>query len=146
MVSAQVPCLIKLYRVTPDGNRAQLAQMRVEDSAPAGGASEGAGSAVATPEKRIKINSPIVFVNDDVLVATITTDSAKTIDATDMIWSIPLVTKQGTKTLGRAQFASPSVTDIAFVAGIETDLGGYKIIEGSAVVRGTIYLDVQDNA
>jgi hypothetical protein len=146
MVSAQVSSLIKLYRVTPDGNRTQLAQMRVEDSAPAGGASEGAGSAVSTPEKRIKINSPVVFVNDDILMATITVDGAATIDASDMIWSIPLVTPQGTKTLGRAQFANPTVTDIAFVAGIETDLGGYKIIEGQAQLRGTIYLDVQDNS
>ena len=145
MVSIQEAGLVRLYRQTPDGNKTQLAQVRVEDSAPAGGAPDAAGSSVSTPEKRITINSPVELVNDDILLVTFEPDAGGDgLDASDCIWSIPLVTPQGTKTLGRAQFANPTFADITLVA-TEQTIGGYKIIEGRARVSGKLYLDLQDD-
>ena len=146
MVSAQVPSLVRLYRSQPNGNKTQIAQARVEQLAPAGGASEGAASAVATPEKLLVINSPVVLNNDDVLLVSLEVDTTATIDASDCIWSIPLVTSQGSKTLGRAQFANPVLGDLALVGGVETFGSGYKVVEGAVRLSGKIYLDVQDNA
>jgi hypothetical protein len=145
MASVQEPGLVRLYRKTPDGNRTQIAQMSVSDSAPAGGAPDAAGASVATPEKRIKINSPVVFVNDDLLLVTFEPSTGgDAIDASDCVWSIPLVTPQGTKTLVNASFANPALSDLTLIAN-EQVVAGYKIIEGTAQLRGTIYLDIQDD-
>lgn len=145
MASVQEPGLVRLYRKTPDGNRVQIAQMRVEDSAPAGGAPDAAGASVSTPEKRFKIATPVRFVNDDILLVTFEPDvGGDGVDASDCIWSIPLVTRQGSKTLGRANFANPTFADSTLVA-TEQTIAGYKIVEGEATLQGTIYLDIQDD-
>lgn len=145
MASLQEPSLIRLYRRQPNGNRTQIGQMRVEQSAPAGGAPDGASASVSTPEKLLTINSPVVLVNDDFLDVSVELDASDGLDASDCIWSIPLVTNQGTKTLGRAQFTAPTFADLTPAAGIETFIAGYRIVEGQARVSGKIYLDIQDD-
>ncbi len=145
MASLQEPGLVRLYRKTPDGNRVQIAQMNITDSAPAGGAPEGAGASVVTPEKRFKIATPVKFVNDDLLLVTFQPDTGGDgIVAAKSIWSIPLVTRQGSKTLNRAAFANPAFADMTLVA-TEQTVAAYKIIEGEATLQGTIYLDIQDD-
>lgn len=147
MASIQEPCLVRLYRVNPNGNKTLVMQERVETLAPAGGAPDGAPASVATPEKRLRVNSNVVLQNDDILQVTVELDSADGLDRDDAIWSIPLVTEQGSKTLGRAQFANPTYTDTSanLPAGQEVTIAGYKIVEGKARLSGIIYLDVQDD-
>jgi len=145
MASLQEPALVRLYRAQPNGNKTLIAQARVEQLAPAGGAPDAAAASVSTPEKLLAISSPVVLVNDDILLVSVESDAADTLDATDIIWSIPLVTNQGSKTIGRAQFANPALGDIALAAGVETFVAGYRIIEGQAKLMGKIYLDLQDD-
>jgi len=147
MASAQIAGLWRLYRQMPNGDKKNIAQLRIENTAPAGGASEGAGSAVATPEKLLKISSGEVFSINDKLMASFEADAAATIGTvTKTIWSIPLLTSQGPKTLGRTQFTAPTVAAQALVAGIETFIGGYLITETGSRLAGTIYMDLQNNA
>jgi len=147
MASVQEPSLVRLYKKSPNGNKQLIAQGRVEQLAPAGGAPDAASASVSTPEKLVTINSPIVLVNDDILEVAIIMDSADGIDASDAIWSIPLVTPQGSITLGRGQFANPTFADLpaASAAGVEVVIAGYRIVEGQARLSGKIYLDIQDD-
>jgi len=147
MASAQIGSLIRMYRKQPAGNMTLVAQQRIEQLAPAGGASEGTLSSVATPEKLITLNSGVVFQNDDVLLITAATDANATIGTvTKSIWSVPIVTPTGSSTLGRAQFATPALTANALVAGFETVLAGYKVTEGALRVAGKVFLDLQNNS
>ena len=147
MASAQIPGLWRVYRQLPNGNKVLIFQQRVEQTAPAGGASEGAPASVATPEKLLTIASGEVFAINDKIMVSFESDSAKTIGTiTKSIWSIPLLTSQGPKTLGRAQFTSPTVAAQALVAAVETFIGGYLITETGARIYGKLYMDLQDNA
>jgi len=145
MVSAQEPGLIRLYIQRPSGQKDFITQLRTESAAPAGGASEGAASAVSTPEKLITVNSKVSGVNDDILLVTFEPDGADTLDATDCIWQIGVVTPAGSKILGRAQFQNPALSDQALVAGKEVTVAGYKITEGSLRVGGKQFIDFQDD-
>lgn len=145
MASLQEPCLVRIYRNQPNGNKTQIAQARVEQLAPAGGAPDGAAASVSTPEKLLTIQSPVVLQNDDVLLISVELDASDGLDASDCIWSIPLVTSQGSKTIGRAQFANPTFADLTPAAGVETFIAGYKIVEGQVRLAGKIFLDVQDD-
>ena len=145
MVSAQVPSLVRIYKKSPSGGAVQVMQGRVEQLAPAGGASEGAASAVATPEKLITIDSPVIFQNDDIIQVTLDPDGAVTLDASDCVWSIPCLTSAGSITLGRAQFQSPALGDLVTVAN-EQVIAGYKVTEGQLRLSGKIFLDIQNNA
>lgn len=147
MVSAQIAGLWRLYRQLPNGDKRFITSLRVEQAAPAGGASEGAGSAVSTPEKLLTISSGEIFSINDVLMVSFTTDAAATIGTvTKSIWGIPLLTSQGTKTLGRAQFTNPTLTAQALVAGVEAFIAGYTVTETGARLYGKIYMDLQNNA
>lgn len=145
MASLQEPGLVLLYRKQPNGNKTLIAQARVEQLAPAGGAPDGAAASVSTPEKLLTINSPVVLVNDDILEVTFIADAADGIDVSDSIWSIPLVTPQGSKALGRSQFANPATADFTTIANTEIVVAGYRVVEGSARLSGKIYLDLQDD-
>lgn len=145
MASAQEPCLVRLYRSQPNGNKTLIAQARVEQLAPAGGAADAAAANVSTPEKLMTINSPVVLVNDDVLLVSVELDASDGLDASDCIWSVPLVTNQGSKTIGRAQFANPTFGDLTPAANVETFIAGYRIVEGQARLSGKIFLDIQDD-
>ena len=145
MASLQEAGLVRLYRLEPNGNKTLIMQDRIETLAPAGGAPDGAGASVSTPEKLVKIDSPITFVNDDHLLVTFEPDvGGDGIDASDCVWRIPYVTPQGSKTIGRAQFENPSFADVTLVANEQT-IAGYKVVEGSARLSGIIYLDMQDD-
>jgi len=145
MASVQEPCLVRLYRSQPNGNKTQIAQARVEQLAPAGGAPDASAASVSTPEKLVTINSPVVLVNDDVLLVSVELDAADGIDASDCIWSIPLVTNQGSKSISRANFANPTFADVTLAANVETFIAGYRIVEGQVRLSGKIYLDIQDD-
>jgi len=145
MASIQEPGLYRLYRSQPNGNKTLLAQARVEQLAPAGGAPDAAAASVSTPEKLLVINSPVNMINDDILLISFQSDAADTIQAADNIWSIPLVTAQGSKTIGKSDFANPALADTALVAGVETFIAGYRVVEGSVRLAGKIYLDAQDD-
>lgn len=147
MASVQEPSLVRLYKTKPTGEKTLIAQARVEQLAPAGGAPDGAPASVSTPEKLLTINSNVTLVNDDFLEVSVILDAADGIDASDCIWSIPLVTPAGSKTLGRAQFANPTFGDLAAstVANTEIFIAGYRITEGQARLSGKIYLDIQDD-
>jgi len=145
MASAQEPCLVRLYRMQPNGDKKQVAQARVEQLAPAGGAPDAAAASVSTPEKLLTISSPVIFQNDDILLVSVELDASDGLDASDCIWSIPLVTSSGSKTLGRAQFANPTFNDLTPAANVETFIAGYRIVEGQARLSGKIFLDIQDD-
>lgn len=145
MASAQEPALVRIYRARPNGDKTQIFQQRVEQLAPAGGAPDGAPASVSTPEKLLTVQSGVTLVNDDVLLVSVELDTSDGLDAGDCIWSIPLVTRSGPKTLGRAQFTSPTFADITPATGIETFIAGYKIVEGQAQLKGKIFLDLQDD-
>lgn len=145
MASVQEPSLVRLYRSQPNGNKTLIAQARVEQLAPAGGSPDGSAASVSTPEKLLTINSPVILQNDDVLLISVESDAADGLDASDCIWSIPLVTNQGSKTIGRAQFSQPTFADVTLAATTETFIAGYKVVEGSVRLSGKIYLDLQDD-
>lgn len=147
MASLQEPCLVRLYRQRPNGNKTLIVQQRVEQLAPAGGAPDGAPASVSTPEKLLTVNSGEVFEINDLLMVSVELDSADGLDKDDSIWSIPLLTAQGPKTLGRAQFANPAFADTAanLPAATEIFIAGYRIIETGARIAGKIYLDIQDD-
>ena len=145
MASAQEPGLVRLYKMSPSGHKTLILQERVELLAPAGGAPDGAASSVSTPEKLLTMNSPVELTNDDILLVTVEPDGGDTLDASDCIWRVPLVTAAGSKSLGRSQFANPSLSDQALVASKEASVAGYKVVEGRARLSGSIYLDLQDD-
>lgn len=147
MASVQEPSLVRLYRKNPNGNKTLIMQGRVEQLAPAGGAPDGAPASVSTPEKLLTINSGVTLGNDDILEVSVILDSADGVDASDCVWSIPLVTPMGSMTLGRGQFANPTFADLAAAttAGVEIVIAGYRITEGQARLGGKIYLDIQDD-
>lgn len=145
MASLQEPSLVRLYRTRPTGEKTLIAQARVEQLAPAGGAPDGAAASVSTPEKLLTINSPVTLVNDDILEVSVILDASDGIDVSDCIWSIPLVTPAGSKSLGRAQFANPATADLTPAAATETFIAGYRVVEGQVRLSGKIYLDVQDD-
>lgn len=145
MASGQEPGLVRVYKKETNGNATLILQDRVEALAPAGGAADGAPAAVSTPEKQTTVDSNVVLNNDDVLLVTFEPDAGGDgLDASDCIWRIPLVTQQGSKVIGRAQFADPAFADITLVAN-EQSVAGYKIVEGPARLAGKIYLDMQDD-
>lgn len=145
MASVQEPGMVRLYKLAPSGNKTLIAQDRTEAFAPAGGAPDAAAASVATPEKWVVIDSNVILVNDDILLVTLETDGADTLDASDSIWRIPLVTAAGTKSLGNTQFANPALSDQAMVAGKESTVAGYKIVESSARLSGRHFQDFQDD-
>lgn len=147
MASIQEPCLVRLYRQFPNGDKKLILQSRVEQLAPAGGAPDGAPASVSTPEKLLTITSDVIFAVNDLLLVSVELDAADGLDKDDAIWSIPLVTAQGTKTLGRAQFNDPAFADTAANLPVsrEVFIAGYKIIETGARLAGKIYLDIQDD-
>lgn len=145
MASLQEPGLVRIYRSEPNGNKTKIMQQRVEALAPAGGAPDGAPASVATPEKLISINSPVVMKNDDVVLITFEPDTGGDgLDASDCIWNIPTVTPTGSSALGRAQFANPAFEDMTLVAN-EQVIAGYKVTEGTLQLVGKIFLDLQDD-
>lgn len=145
MASVQEPGLVRIYAETPSGDKKKILQQRVETLAPAGGAPDGAPASVATPEKLITINSPVVLQNDWKLVVTFEPDTGGDgLDASDCIWSIPTITPAGSSAIGRAQFQNPAFADMTLVAN-EQVVAGYKVTEGSLRVAGKIYLDLQDD-
>lgn len=147
MASIQEPCLVRLYRQRPNGSKILILQSRVEQLAPAGGAPDGAPASVSTPEKLLTISSGETFEINDKLMVSVELDGSDGLDRDDAIWSIPLLTAQGPKTLGRAQFTSPTFADSSGVltAGVETFIAGYLITELGARLAGKIYLDIQDD-
>lgn len=145
MASSQEPALVRMYRSKPNGDKTIIFQQRVEQLAPAGGAADGAAANVSTPEKLLTVDSDVELENDDVLQVAVILDASDGLDASDCIWSIPLVTPAGTKTLGRAQFTDPTFSDITPAADTETVIAGYKVTEGRARLSGKIYLDLQDD-
>ena len=144
MASTQEPGLVRIYKKQPAGNAVQVLQQRVEQLAPAGGAPDGAPASVSTPEKLLSVNSNVVFNNDDVILVTFEPDSIDGLDASDCIWSIPVVTTSGSNALGRAQFANPAFANITLVANEQT-IAGYKVTEGALRIAGKIFLDMQDD-
>jgi hypothetical protein len=145
MASAQEPGMVRIYKKSPNGLQTPILQERVEYLAPAGGAPDGAATSVATPEKLIVVDSNVVLVNDDILLVTFEPDGADTLDASDCIWRIPLVAGLGGKALGVANFQNPALGDQALVASKEVVVAGYKIAEDKAVLKGKIFLDLQDD-
>lgn len=145
MASLQESALIRIYRTQPNGNKTLLVQGRVEQLAPAGGAPDALAASVATPEKLLTINSPVTMVNDDILEIAVISDAADGLDVSDMIWAVPLVTTQGSKTIGRSDFANPATADVALVASVETVIAGYRVVEGQARLSGKIFVDLQDD-
>lgn len=145
MASLQESCLVRFYRTRPNGSKTLLFQESVTGLAPAGGAPDGVASAVATNEKLLTVNSGEIFEINDVLQVSVELDASDGIDASDCIWRIPLMTSQGPKTLGRAQFTQPTFADITPATGIETFIAGYKIVESGARLSGKIFTDIQDD-
>jgi len=145
MASAQEPCLVRFYRVKPNGNKTLILQDRVESLAAAGGAPDGAATSMQTTEKWPVIDSNVILVNDDILEVTVELDASDGIDVSDCIWRIPLVTSAGTKAIGRGQFSNPTPADNTPPASQEIVLGGYRIVEGQARVSGRVWFDVQDD-
>lgn len=145
MASAQEPGTVRAYRKTPSGNTTQIFQLDVSQTAPGGGAPDGARSSVVTPEKQISINSNVVLQNDDVLLITFEPDTGGDgLDASDCVWTVPAVTPQGSTTLNRASFSNPAFADVTLIAN-EQVIAGYKVTEGSLRLSGKLYMDFQDD-
>ena len=145
MASVQENGTIRIYKKVPSGGATLILQQLVTSLAPAGGAPDGAGASVSTPEKLLTVNSPVVLVNDDILQVTFEPDvGGNGIDASDCIWSIPLVTPSGSMAIGTSAFANPAFADFTTVSN-EQVIAGYKITEGQVRLAGKIYLDMQDN-
>lgn len=146
MASSQEPCLVRIYRSRPNGDKTKILQQRVEQLAPAGGSADANPANVSTPEKLLMINSNVVLTTDDLLLVSVEADSSDTLDASDCIWSIPLLTTSGSNSLSRANFVNPTLSDTPLTAGVETFVAGYRVTEPQARLSGKIYMDFQDDS
>lgn len=152
MASVQEAGTVEIWATRSDGARRKVWSGNVANSAPAGGAPDGANASVSTPEKRIYLpaSGPILR-RDDKIEVVFTADGADGIDVSDSIWIIPVTEiskdgKMGVKYLGRGDFTSPTPADYTTVANIPTIVGGYLVVEhGLQIGGGPLYLDIQDD-
>lgn len=145
MVSTQEAGIVRLYRKSPNGQQTPITELSVTQTAPGGGAPDGALASVVTPEKQISINSNVILQPDDILLVTFQPDSADGLDASDCIWTIPAVTNTGSKSLNRNSFQNPAFADQTLVADREVVIAGYKVTEQQLRVAGKLYMDFQDD-
>lgn len=147
MASIQEPGIVRLYREKPSGARTPILSAGVTVTAPAGGAPDGAGASVSTPEKWIKVHQPgVQLMIDDFLTMTFEAVGADGIDVSDSIWSIPFVTPAGTQYLSQSDFAAVAAADYTTTAAREIVVAKKRVTEGNGCyISGPLYLDMQDD-
>lgn len=102
MASAQIPCTIRFYRITPTGSKVFLYGNDVRALGPSGSSD---GAIASTPEKWIFLpvqNAPekVLQVNDKLQVTAYLPTGATT-DASDAEWVLPITLRNGsTEILG----------------------------------------------
>lgn len=154
MVSAQIPGVLKLYRITPTNNKIFLFGGDVAALAPSG-SSEGV--IASTPEKWLMLN-PILGVSkdkvlqvNDKLQVTFTPKGAATTDASDAEWAIPIVYQDGSSDV----LGSPDDTtvwdsfvlgDVALIAGREYPCTEKMVRQSFAIGGGKIFASIENNA
>ena len=146
MVSAQVAGTYLFYAKSPEGQRIPLLSGRNAVLGP-GGSSEGV--IANTPEKwaNVSVRGPVMTDGWE-LIAVLNPDGAKTIDASDCNWAIPVIRQGfGPTHLGQADFAELALADAAYVAGKEQDAAIYKVSgETMQFGGGIIFQSYEDNA
>lgn len=154
MVSAQVPSTLRFYRKTSTGSRIFLFGSKVAALGPSG-SSEGVVASTQDTWGFVPIqnaNNKILNVNDQ-LVATLEVDTAATIDASDSEFILPITLSDGSTTMlgspdNAVDWDVKVATDIAFVAGVETDLCIKKISQAFALGSNLqkAFLSIENNA
>jgi len=152
MASIQEPGTVEIWATRSDGARRKVWSGSVANSAPAGGAPDGALSSVSTPEKRIFLPASMpILRRDDKIEVVFTAVGADGIDVSDSVWIIPVTEigrdgRTSVKYLGQGDFTSPTPADYTTVANIPTIVGGYLVVEhGLQIGGGVLYLDMQDD-
>jgi len=152
MVSAQIDGVLKFYKITPTGSKIFLFSGNIKELGPTG-SSEGVIQ--STPEKWVTVPAilaanKVLRVNDKLHV-TFTPLAAKTTDATDCSWSIPISYQDGSKD----SLAGPSDTtvwdvfvlgDVALIAAREYPVCEKTVRQPFALGGGKIFASVEDNA
>lgn len=152
MVSAQIAGKLRFYRVTPTGSKTLIYGNDVAALAPSGSSEGAIGS---TPEKWLDIkplNSPekILRVND-ILEVTFEAKAAKTSDASDSSWALPITLAGGTRdSLGdpsdAGEWDHTVMADLVFIAGVETPICKKTVRKPFALGGGKWFTSIEDNA
>jgi len=151
MASLQEAGVVRFYRMTPAGDKSILYTASVTVTAPQGGAPDGAGASVLSPDEWITAaaaNLPKqILKTNDTLIMTFEAAGADGIDVSDSIQNIPVAVggQTGVRYLSQSDFANPTAADFTATAGLEQTVMGYRVTENTLVFGGKIYVDVQDD-
>jgi hypothetical protein len=152
MVSAQIPGVLKFYRITPTGSKVFLYGNDISALGPSGSSE---GTIASTPEKWITIPAitapnKILRVNDKLHV-TFTPKGAGTTDASDSEFSLPISYKDGS----RDSLGSPDdsttwdvfvLGDVALIASREYPVVERTIRQPCAFGGGKVFASIENNA
>ena len=147
MASTQIPGRWVIRRELAAGGTQEIATLSINQTAPGGGAPDADATKVPTPNELLKISGTgVTLQKDDILLMSYIPQAAATIDISDSIWSIPLATSNGSKDLLIGDFDEPTPADATIPAGVETVIGGYRVVDPAGVsIAGNIFADLQDN-
>ena len=127
---------IKIYAVSPSGDKKRLFQGINEQTGPAG-SPDGVQATVKDNELPFMPVNPIALKGGDKLVFFGVMKTADGADASDSIWNIPIRRNGALEYLSRADLGYTTDLPALSVAGVEHQLGtGYTVPEGDKVQLG----------
>ena len=127
---------IRIYAVSPGGDRKRLFQGINEQTGP-GGSPDGAQATVKDNELPFMPVNPFVLKGGDKLMVAGVLKAADGADASDSIFNIPIRRNGALEFLSRADIGYTTDIPAASVADVEHQLGaGYTVPEGDNVQLG----------
>ncbi|MBR9702595.1 hypothetical protein GOV10_01035 [Candidatus Woesearchaeota archaeon] len=137
MVSDQLTgAEIKVYAVSPSGDKRKLFQGVNEQTGP-GGSPDGAQATVKDNELPYMPAQPFVLKGGDKLVVFGIMKTADGADASDSVFNIPILRNGGLEYLSIADIGYSTDLPASSVANVEHQLGaGYTVPEGDKIQLG----------
>lgn len=154
MVSAQVNGVLKFYRITPTGTKVLIYGNHTKALGPSGSSDGGIAS---TPEKWLNlpamrgVNGEKVLRVNDKLHVTFTPADAKTVDASDAEWVLPILYQDGSAdVLGGPDDATEwdvfVLGDVALIASREYPCVEKTVRQPFVLGGGKVFASIEDNA
>jgi len=151
MASATEAGVLKIYAISPEGQRILTHQYQNGGSISAGGSPDGV-LANLTADKHVFIpkNDSVVLTGGWKVALTLTMDASDGLDCSDGRMALPLTIRgAGVKLLSLADIQFTSDYPAASLAGVELPLGaGYTIPDGQYAKIGgaTGYISIEDDS
>lgn len=149
MVSAQVAGTVIFQARSPEGKVVELFRSIISNTAPTGGASEGALSAIVTPEKRIwcPTRNDVQLRFNDVIEHVFIPVAGSAVVVSKSLQIIPLTRQDGTVMyIQNGDFTVPAYANVTTVTALPTTLAGYRVTQNLKFGGGPIFSDVQNGA